>query len=202
MRVRGVILAAGMGTRMGQTKQLLPLHGKPLVQHVLDAARSSVLTHLTLILGHAHEIILPALDTTGVAVLINPQYASGQSTSVHLGLAHGPDADGVMFLLGDQPCVTPLLIDTLVHVFCTEQPWAVVPMYQQQPGNPVILGRALMREASCVDGDTGARPLLQRHAAHVRHFAVENPLLLRDVDTLEDYMELVAAVPPVDCSGC
>ena len=51
MSVRGVILAAGLGRRMGTVKQLLPFRGRPLLQHVIDAARASRLENMLLVLG-------------------------------------------------------------------------------------------------------------------------------------------------------
>jgi len=188
--VRGVILAAGLGRRMGVTKQLLPLHGRPILQHVIDATRSSGLEHILLVLGHAHEAILTRIDCTGIEVAVNPDFSLGQSTSLRIGLAQGPSTDGVMFLLGDQPMVGHALIDTLIETFETERPTAVRPVHQGRPGNPVILGPALMREAAALTGDTGARPLLRRPG--VRHVEVDDSALLRDVDTMDDYLALLA----------
>ena len=190
MSVRGVILAAGLGRRMGVIKQLLPMHGRPILQHVVDAARSSGLEHILLVLGHAHEAIRAKIDCMGVDVAVNPDYARGQSTSLRAGLAHGPDADGVMFLLGDQPMVGHALIDTLIDAFESGRPPAVQPVHQGRPGNPVILGRDLMREAAELTGDTGARPLLQKPG--VLHLEVDDSALLRDVDTMDDYLALLA----------
>lgn len=196
MSVRGVILAAGLGRRMGAVKQLLPLHGRPLLQHVIDAARASSLEHVLLVLGNAHGEILSKIDASGIAVTVNPDFAAGQSTSVRTGLLHGPDADGVMFLLGDQPLVGTALIDTLVECFLAERPMAVVPVHQGRPGNPAVIGRELMRQASALTGDIGARRLLKEHARHVREVEVDDPALLRDVDTMDDYLALLATRQP------
>lgn len=196
MNVRGVILAAGLGRRMGALKQLLPLHGRPLVQHVIDAARDSVLEHVLLVLGHEHEAVLAGIDAAGVDVIVNRDYAQGQSTSLRAGLSHGPEADGVMFLLGDQPVVGSALIDTLIDTFAAERPAAVLPVHRGRPGNPVILGRDLMREAAALTGDTGARPLLRLHERRVRRVEVEDAALLRDVDTMDDYLTLLAMRRP------
>lgn len=194
MNVCGVILAAGMARRMGQIKQILPLEGKPLVQHVINAARASELQSIILVLGHGHELILPALETTGLTVVINHHYALGQSTSLKAGLEQSLDADGVMFLLGDQPYVSSRLINDLIACFCINAPQGVIPVYQGQPGNPVILGQKLMQEALELRGDMGARLLLQRYAHEICRVEVENPRVFLDVDTMTDYLALVQAV--------
>lgn len=190
MSVRGVILAAGLGRRMGALKQLLPLNGRPLLQYAIDAARTSDLVHVLLVLGHAHAEILADIDARGIDVVVNPDFAAGQSTSVRAGLHHGPDADGVMFLLGDQPLIKPALINTLIDRFVAERPPAVVPAYRGRPGNPAVIGRALLDEVDALSGDTGARPLLRRHARRVLEVEVDDPAILRDVDTMDDYLSL------------
>ncbi len=196
MSVRGVILAAGLGSRMGGVKQLVPFRGRPLVQHVIDAAKASRLAHVTLVLGHAHAEILSKIDTRGIDTVLNPDFAAGQSTSLRCGLSHGPDAAGVMFLLGDQPLVNGAFIDTIADRFLAERPWAVVPVYRDRPGNPVVIGRELMEEASSLGGDTGARGLLRKYDRHVLRLGVDDPLALRDVDTMDDYLALLAASSP------
>jgi molybdenum cofactor cytidylyltransferase len=192
MSVRGVILAAGLGRRMGCVKQLLPFRGRPLLQHVIDAARASRLENLLLVLGHAHDRVLPQLDTYGLEVVVNRDYAAGQSTSVRSGLEHRADADGIMYLLGDQPLLGVGIINTLIDCFLRERPWAAVPVHHGQPGNPVIIGRQMLADLAAISGDTGARRLLQK-SQFVRRVEVDDPAILRDVDTMEDYLALLEA---------
>ena len=197
MSVRGVILAAGLGSRMGGVKQLLPFRGRPLVQHVIDAAKASRLAHVTLVLGHAHAEILSKIDARGIDTVLNQDFAAGQSTSLRCGLSHGPDADGVMFLLGDQPLVDSAFIDAIMDRFLAERPWAVVPVHGDRPGNPVVIGRELLDEASALGGDAGARGLLRKYDRHVLRLDVDDPMVLRDVDTMDDYLALLAASSPL-----
>src|SRR3989304_3969715 len=84
----GVILAAGASTRLGQPKQLLRLEGRPLLQHVLEAAAASCLDEIVLVLGHRAQEIRAALrfPQRPVRAVINTRYAEGQSTSLGLGL--------------------------------------------------------------------------------------------------------------------
>jgi molybdenum cofactor cytidylyltransferase len=192
MNVRGVILAAGLGRRMGTVKQLLPFRGRPLLQHVIDAARASRLENLLLVLGHAHDQVLPQLDTQGLEVVVNRDFAAGQSTSVRAGLEHRADADGIMYLLGDQPLLNVAIIDALIDCFLREHPWAAVPVHHGQPGNPVIIGRPLLADLAALCGDIGARRLLQK-SQFVRRVEVDDPAVLRDVDTMEDYLTLLEA---------
>lgn len=78
MSVTGIILAAGRGSRMGTPKQLLPLDGGPLLQHVVNAA-TEALADVILVLGHEAEAVRAALDLPArVRVVVNPDHAEGQ----------------------------------------------------------------------------------------------------------------------------
>lgn len=192
-RVAGIVLAAGASRRLGQPKQLLPLGGRPVIAHTLAAARRSMLDTLVLVVGaHAGEV-LDAIDTDGLTIVHNPDYAEGQSTSVLAGLRALPDdADAALFLLGDQPLVQSEVIDALVQERLASGASIVQPLYQDGPGNPVLIGRELFAELESLSGDTGARPLLQSHREAIARVAVKAARPL-DIDTQEDYARLQRA---------
>lgn len=187
-RVAGAILAAGTASRLGGGKQILPLAGRPLLAHAIDAARQAPLDPLLVVLGAAFDEIVAAIDLTGTVVVRNRDYAAGQSTSVCAAvLALPDDVDAVMFLLGDQPGVSPEAIARLVAAFQTTGAAIVQPRYAQGRGNPVLIARALFPALLDLTGDVGARPLIRQHADLVH--LVELPGLSRpdDIDTPEEY---------------
>ena len=120
--VEAVILAAGLSTRMGASKLLLRLEGIPLLMWVVGAALESKLKRLIVVVGpkkreFTHSV--PQLDGhPKVDLVINPHPERGMSSSVRVGIgAVGSDAAGAMILLGDQPGVTPALLDELLMTF-------------------------------------------------------------------------------------
>ena len=86
-RTAGLVLAAGTATRFGGVKVLAPLDGRPLLAHVLDAARATGLVEIVVVLGAAREAVSDDVDLTGVRVVVNPNPEAGLSSSLHLGLA-------------------------------------------------------------------------------------------------------------------
>ena len=161
MSVWGIVLAAGRGVRMGGTpKQLLPLDGRPLLQHVLDAAASAGVEGVVVVLGHAADRIAPALRLPpGARVVVNPRHEEGQSTSLGVALdAMPPGAAAALVLLGDQPEVRADAIRAVIAA--AGRAPVVRASYGGVPGHPVLLARSLWPELARGRGDAGARGLI------------------------------------------
>jgi len=192
--VSGVVLAAGSSTRMGRPKQLLSIAGKPLLQHVIDAAAASRLDEVLVVLGaHAEEIhralVLPANGK--VRVVVNRAYAKGLAESVRCGLAAASSrASAVAILVGDQPSVTTALIDQVLAAHVAGDKPATRPVFgageSRTPGHPVILSRSLWPALRELRGDEGARAVLAAYPDRVEEVRIISPALA-DIDTPEDY---------------
>src|SRR5215831_18057120 len=114
--VAAIILAAGRSSRMGTHKLLLPYKGRPIVNWVLAAACASQVDSIIVIIGHDAQQVDAALQAERWFLVIqNPWYVDGMSTSLRIGLAATPsDVDGALILLGDQPLITPELINDMI----------------------------------------------------------------------------------------
>lgn len=190
-KTAGIILAAGTSSRMGQTKQLLPFENTTLLGRVMENAARSRLHERIVVLGHDADHILEALDFSGTRVVLNPDYALGQSTSLIKGLtAVSADCAGAMFLLADQPLVDPILIDHLLSAFESFDAPIVIPFFQGWRGNPVIVDRSLFPRLSRLTRDTGARALFQEYEPVILKVPVDDPAVVTDIDTLEDYRKI------------
>lgn len=200
--IYGVLLAAGDSVRMGQPKQLLDWHGQPFVRHCTQQAQASLLAGLVVVTGAEAAAVRTALaklnPATGpdIQIINNPAYATGQASSLRVGLTALPtDAAAAVVLLVDQPFITATHINTLITAFqrsASEQPVAIVPCYGGQRGNPVLLAQPLFAELHAeLQGDQGARGVLQRHTDQVCWLAVDDPAFVIDIDTPEDYTRVV-----------
>lgn len=193
--VHGLLLAAGRSARMGRPKQLLPWHGRPLVRHVAEVALASRLAGLVVVEGAYAEEVARALEDLDGAVrqVVCAEYARGQAASLRCGLQALPASAGaVVVLLVDQPRVTAELINRLIAAFeAAPEAAAVAPRYRGQRGTPVLLARRLFAEVRVLEGDLGARPVLARYADAVRWLDVDDPAVVEDVDTPEDYAHLL-----------
>jgi molybdenum cofactor cytidylyltransferase len=189
--ISGVILAAGQSKRLGRPKQLLDLNGEPVLRHTVRNASESELDQVVLVLGHEAAAIADAVGEWGQSLVVNPDYAQGQSTSLKLGLsAVDPTAEAVLFLLGDQPQVRSELINHLLRSFREGKGRIVMPSYRGTPSNPVLFAREFFPELAAIQGDEGARSLIKAHRAEIAFLNVDvDPPL--DIDTEEDYERLL-----------
>ena len=204
-RVVGLVLAAGAGTRFGGGKVRARLEGRPLVAHVLAAARAAGLARLVLVLGRDAIDVRAALVAgdraalDGVLVAVNGAPERGLATSLRLGLAAAtsqPGTRGVLVLLGDQPRVRPDVIADLLAAADAAPPGtrAVAPAYADDGApNPVLLLPASWPLAAAIEGDRGVGPLLASRPDLVVRVPVAgaNP----DIDTPADLAALEGSLP-------
>ena len=189
--VAAIVLAAGRGTRFGESPKLLAaLDGKPLVRHAVETSLAAGLRTIV-VLGHKEAEIRAALADLPVAVVSNPAFADGLSTSLKAGFAALPvEAEGALVLLGDMPRLSPALLLRLVATWSESgRPNAVIPVAGGRRGNPVLLSRRLSAEIAKLTGDAGAGPLL-RATRNVMEIPIAEEGVLLDVDTPETLAEI------------
>lgn len=190
--IAGIILAAGAGTRMGRSKPLLPFQGRPLLARVMDNAISGGLDPVVVVLGHGEAAVRRQIDFGQALVCSNPDYERGQSSSLKAGLGAVPETcAAAMFLLTDQPLVGAGVIRALLQAYGTRRPWLTIPTFGGRRGNPVIVDRALFHRIQGLRGDTGARVLFGEFAHRSLDVPVGEEGILVDLDTPEDYENLL-----------
>ena len=193
--IAGIILAAGASTRFGRPKQLLCLKGKYMIEWVLDAALSSRLDRIVLVLGDSHKKVLEALGQKlqhpKLTIEINPEFHRGQSHSLRAGLSKVKDGfAAVMFLLGDQPMINSAIINLLLETYQSAGKDICVPTYRGKRKNPTIFGHRLYGKLMEIKGDKGARELIDQNPDQVSIVDLDDPLIFLDIDTPQDFENL------------
>lgn len=191
-RVVGIVLAAGKGSRMGKTKQLLPFRGKTVLECVIDNALASALQRVIVVIGHEADSVRPLLGERDVITVFNPRYGTGQSSSLRAGLRALPEETAAaLFLLGDQPLVTPETINRIIFAYETSPAPIVMPVFEGRRGNPVLFDRETFPAIRALRGDCGARGIFEEYKRGIIAVPVDTPSILLDVDTEEDYRDLM-----------
>ncbi len=185
-----VVLAAGRASRMGEGghhKLLAEFEGEPLVRRSVRQALEAKVGPVTVVTGHRNAEIADALAGLPIKLADNPDYASGMASSLKTGLAAIEDKGlpGMMVLLADMPNVSAADIAALASAYAKSGGKAVVRAVSDgQRGNPVILPAATFEALKALEGDIGARPVIESAGLAVIDVEI-GPAARLDVDTPE-----------------
>lgn len=193
-RVGAVVLAAGQSARMGEPKQLLRVGERTVLERTLAHVRAADVGEIVLVLGDSAEEIrreLPAGLSDGLRIVVNQQYEEGMASSLREGLsALSKQMDAALIVLADQPFVRSETIDRIIERYRSSDAEIVIPVYDGQRGNPVLLDRSVFPEAMALRGDTGFRAIFGSHADGIEKIDVDDPGVLLDIDDRADYERL------------
>jgi molybdenum cofactor cytidylyltransferase len=183
-----VVLAAGLSRRMGTQKLLLPFGGTSLIGHVVDRVLQSEVERVNVVVGPHSEAIVAALEGRPVSLVINPCPEAEMLDSVRCGLrALTAEGDAVLLVLGDQPGLSPTLVNQLANAWRASGKLIAVPTHGGKRGHPLLFSTRFCPEILERYDDTGLRGLLRGHPDEVHEFHVSEPGILLDVDRPEDY---------------
>ncbi|MBI2426061.1 MAG: nucleotidyltransferase family protein [Candidatus Hydrogenedentes bacterium] len=173
---------------MGTQKVLLPFGERTILQAIIEACVLAGLRDIIVVTGHQPDPVETAVRPLPCRTAHNANYQQGMLSSIRCGVdALPPGAAGFLLFLGDQPELSPGVVQA-VHGALEADPDAIVlPVFNGRRGHPVGIG-ARFREAilSRYD-DVGLRGLMQEYADAVRTVAVEDAGVLMDLDTPEEY---------------
>jgi len=190
-----ILLAAGGSRRLGQPKQLVSYGGTSLIKYVSVTALIAEYPAVV-VLGASANKIRRELADLAVEPVINREWSKGISTSIQKGLralrnAH-PELEAVIVMLCDQPKVTPEAIESLVKTYRETGMPIVASEYEGTVGAPALFGYEMFGELLALEGDRGAKTLIERYGDTLVT-VVPVPEAALDIDTPED-VELIAAM--------
>jgi molybdenum cofactor cytidylyltransferase len=196
----GVILAAGESSRMGTDKALLPWHGGTFLSGAI-ALLSPVTDLVIVVAGHNTARLAPIVFAQGAFLVENPDPQRGQFSSLCLGLQEvlNRGRDAAIVMLVDRPPARGETVHLLRQKFLEAVPrgaWAVVPRYGERNGHPLLAGREMLDAFLRAPQTSNAREVEHLHRERIEYVPVEDPLVIANVDTPEDYQRLTAEHTP------
>jgi len=191
-----ILLAAGASCRMEKfPKQLLEFRGKTLLRNAAETALASKCRPVCVVLGATIEKLQTEIADLPIEITFNQNWENGLSSSLQAGLQKvlelEPEITAVCVMLADQPLITSTIINSLADVFERDKNPLVVCQYAETIGVPVILARVLFGEIRRLNGDAGAKKIIQKHIASAAKLPVPEAAL--DIDFWEDYARLKAS---------
>ena len=191
-KVMGVILAAGNSTRMGKDNKLLRNIGDaPLIRNTAIEMLKSDLDSCSIVLGYQSDKVADVIKDLNVNLILNPLWKEGQASSLRAAInTLDSTYSDLLIMLGDLPGIKSIHINSIIeeHLLTDNRKSKItIPSFKGQKGNPVIWGRSFFDDLSNLEGDVGGRTLFSEHPAAINILEMENPWVVKDTDTPEDF---------------
>lgn len=184
-----IVLAAGKSSRMrGRNKLLLKVDGKPMIRRVVEAALSSKVDEVIVVIGYEAAKVRGVLADLPCQIVVNKAYEKGQSSSVKAGLAEvGEATRAILVLPGDMAKIDPRSINVVIEEYNRRESPIIIAAHKGKPAHPILLSRKLFKEIEQIDEETfGLKAVVKRHEDEIRLVEAGSDRVLRDVDTPED----------------
>ncbi|MDH3495581.1 MAG: nucleotidyltransferase family protein [Gemmatimonadota bacterium] len=188
-----IILAAGASERMGYPKALLTYRGEPFLAGILHACYAAGIERRVVVVGYYADKILREMDLSDVTVAENTQLDAGPIGSVRAGLRalEGQPVDAALVWPVDRPHVAVATLAALLDGFRASHRPIVVPVHAGHRGHPVLFGRTVFEELLDAPDEQGARAVVRHDPSRVHAVPVDDPAVLEDFNTPEDYKKLL-----------
>ena len=218
MTITALILAAGQSKRMGQPKMLLPWGETTVLGQVIETVQRAGIAEILVVTGGARIEVEAIAEKYKARTVFNEGFANGEMlSSIQVGLREitpsalkgtspksaknklddnsdtaggfGGGREGVLVVLGDQPQIEERSVRAVVSRFEEKKSKLIVPSYQMRRGHPWLVASPLWEEILSMRAPESPRDFLNRYASEIEYVLVDNPSILADLDTPDDYLK-------------
>jgi len=187
--ISAIILAAGESKRMGQPKMLLPWGEGTVLTHIISVFQNAGLEDILVITGGSREQVEKLVSNQNVRTIFNKEYAKAEMlSSIQCGIwALARQTQAVLIGLGDQPQVQERSVRMVCEAFLETEPNIVVPSYKMRRGHPWLVARPLWDNLLVMKSPQSPRDFLESYRNEIQYVVMDDPNILADLDTPEDY---------------
>jgi len=187
--ISAIVLAGGKSERMGRPKALLPFRGTTFLQHILDVISQSKVQQTVVVVGRHRDEIEPHVQPPS-RVVFNADYEQGMITSLQSGIRElPPETTGALMFLVDHPVVDVETVNALIQHFASDR--IVLPVFEGRRGHPVLFAAGVLQEIVALSPSEGANIVVRKDPGRIVQVSVKSPGVLIDIDTPEDYQNLL-----------
>ena len=188
--ISAVLTAAGLSSRMGSPKPLLPWQGKTLVESQIETLLEAGASEVIVVLGHRAEEVAPHVRGDNVRAVVNHQYRDGRTSSIRAGLdAVSPKARDIVLMAVDQPR-SPKVVSRVIREHLEADALLTSPRYRGRGGHPLMFSASLLPELSRISEENqGLREVFERHRSEITQVHFDDPSIRLDLNTPEAYRE-------------
>lgn len=188
--ISAVLLAAGQSSRMGVNKLLLRFEGRSLVRRAAECLCDSECAEVIVVVGYEAEAVVVELSGLAVRPILNARFEAGMATSIATGIeAASPNSTAFLIALADMPLMTPDCVRSILSEFDGDPSAIVAPVYRGRRGHPVLFGSGYRSLLAALEGDRGARSIVEAHREYLHLVSVDSESALTDWDYPADVPE-------------
>jgi molybdenum cofactor cytidylyltransferase len=188
--ITAVVLAAGISTRMGTPKMLLPWGNTTVIGQVISTLTNAGLEDILVVVGGNSDRIAELVKGPEVHMTYNPDFGNGEMlSSVQVGLRNiSGEAQAGLIVLGDQPQIKSQIVQTILDRYYHTGHHMIVPSYRMHRGHPWILGKLYWEEVLALQPPLTLHDFLNTHHDEIDYVIVESSSVMQDLDTQQDYL--------------
>ena len=175
---------------MGTPKALLAVAGEPMLQRVIgNLRRADSIFPIVVVTGHEPHLIRPILRRAETIEVHNPGHADGEMiSSIQIGVAEIRGLVEAFFIvLADQPMIRPHTLNIMSSTWRARRPQVLLPSFDGKHGHPILLNASSIGEIMQLPCGATLKTFTSRHAAATLDLEVNDPAILEDIDTPEQY---------------
>jgi CTP:molybdopterin cytidylyltransferase MocA/5'-deoxynucleotidase YfbR-like HD superfamily hydrolase len=194
-----IILSAGLSSRIGDFKPLLPLCGELFLERVVDLYRSAEIKDIRVVTGYRAADVTAIARRCGIKPIFNPDFAQGMFSSVITGvsdLLH--DCAGFFIHPVDIPLVRRQTLIDLKNAFKPGKRSVYYPAFLGTRGHPPLISGIHIKALKTWMGQGGLREFLKEYEAEAMNVPVVDQFILKDIDTPEDYACILSSMDSYD----
>ena len=195
MSVTGILTAAGLSTRMGTPKALLPWRNTTMVIHQISTLVAGGCDHVVIVLGHqcasvSDEIIAAFTSNYPITMTCNIDYKVGRATSIKQGILSAPIDSRTFVIIGvDQP-TDKSIVARLIGEHIGKDTLITSPRYKGRGGHPVLFSSDLKNQLLRIDDDTqGLKPVFENYRSCLNRIDFETDQVIVDLNDYDDYLK-------------
>lgn len=184
-----IILAAGLSSRMGQSKLLLDWGDKSVIQQVSEQATNANYQDVVVVIGHEKSSVENAVRNLLISVVVNADYETGEMlSSLKVGIRYiqnNLDVSAVAVMLGDLPLMTTDLHNTMIDAHISGK--ITIPTYEGKRGHPIIFDTQFWDDILRLDATSAPREVIQKNHSQAAIINITSDAIYRDIDTPDAY---------------
>ena len=189
--ISSILLAAGQSKRMlGENKLTKDVKGIPLIKRALNNILKSQVNEIIIVLGYQQKTIEKLIHKKSkIKFVFNSNFESGMASSIKKGIENLSNKSDAFFIsLGDMPSINYETYNLLIKFKKNKK--AIIPMFKGQKGNPVLFPKSFEKKLLSIQGDFGAKKILEINKKEVLNLEINDPGIIKDLDIPKDFNNL------------